>query len=65
MILAPFEPECYIFKHIKNLHPQLFIHFFNQQFNTTVPIKKRGFDVKYTPEANKQTNKQIIAHRMK
>ena len=27
--------------------------------------KNSGFDVKYTPEGNKQTNKQIIAHRMK
>ena len=28
-------------------------------------FKNSGFDVKYTPEADKQTNKQIIAHRMK
>ena len=43
-----------------------FFGFFYSMFecNSTYS-KKRGFHVKYTPETNKQTNKQIIALRKK
>ena len=43
-----------------------FFGFFKSMFECNSTYSKtRGFDVKYTPKTNKQTNKQIIALRKK